>query len=148
MIWCGFEGGAVVWRSISQNGPDSLGIEGTADPAQDRAWTTETLGLERGAPAFADNALLALHDRHVGMKPFAHGSLWEGLAGSIVGQGVSVAGGATLLSRLAALVHPGVPLAGRTLWPLPEPAEIAALGVDRLRGVGLTRQRAEAMAAA
>lgn len=148
LIWCGVEGDVVVWRSISQIDPVTLRIDGTAHPARDHAWIVETLGLERGEPAFADETLRALRERHPGMKPFAHGSLWEGLAGSIVGQGVSVAGGATLLSRIAALVHPGVSLAGRTLWPLPEPADVAALGADRLRSVGLTGQRAEALAAA
>ncbi|HEX5499470.1 MAG TPA: hypothetical protein VFX03_09595, partial [Thermomicrobiales bacterium] len=149
LIWCGSDADeAVVWRSVSQFGPAAFRIEGTAQPAGDRAWLSDTLGIDAGVPTFDDERLRVLLERHAGMRPFAHGSLWEGLAGSIVGQGVSVAGGATLLSRIAALVHPGVALAGRTLWPLPEPAEIAALGADRLRGVGLTRQRAEALAAA
>ncbi|HEX5499707.1 MAG TPA: hypothetical protein VFX03_10785, partial [Thermomicrobiales bacterium] len=139
LIWCGLENDVVVWRIVSQNGPATLRIEGPANPAADRAWLSDTLGIDVGAPAFDDDRLRNLMDRHAGLRPFAHGSLWEGLAGSIVGQGVSVAGGATLLSRIAALVHPGIALAGRTLWPMPEPAAIAALGVDRLRGVGLTR---------
>ncbi len=146
-IWCGRDGETVVWRSVSQSGEGELRIEGTANPADDLVWVGETFGLDIEPPAFGDEVLDRLARRHAGMRPFAHGSLWEGVASSIVGQGVSVAGGATLLSRIAALVHPGVALAGRTLWPMPAPAEIAALGVDRLRATGLTRQRAEALAA-
>jgi 3-methyladenine DNA glycosylase/8-oxoguanine DNA glycosylase len=123
-----------------------LAIDGPANPSGDWAWSTDTLGIDIVAPTFTDDALRDLLARHAGLRPFAHGSLWEGLAGSIVGQGVSVAGGATLLSRIAALVHPGVRLAGRTLWPMPTPVEIAALGGERLREVGLTRQRAAALA--
>jgi DNA-3-methyladenine glycosylase II len=147
LIWCGVEDGSIVWRAVSQASPTALQVSGTASEAGDATWVTETLGIERSDPAFTDPTLCALMRRHVGMKPFAHGSIWEGLASAIVGQGVSVAGGATLLSRIAALVHPGVALAGRTLWPLPTPADVAALGSGRLKGVGLTAQRAEALAA-
>ncbi len=73
---------------------------------------------------------------------------FEAMVRAILGQQVSVAGAATLAERLVA-AH-GEPIAlpadAPPLRAFPPAATLAALGAERLRGIGLTRGKAAAIA--
>jgi 3-methyladenine DNA glycosylase/8-oxoguanine DNA glycosylase len=83
-----------------------------------------------------------------GLRPYAAGSLAEGLITSIVGQSISVAAAAVTEARLAALYHNGIDLHGRRFWPFPRLDQLAASDPALVRQSGVTWRRAEAIVAA
>lgn len=70
---------------------------------------------------------------------------FEGLTRGILGQQVSVAGASTLVDRLVRLVSSPSLAASGALLAFPTAAEVAGVGVERLRAIGLTRVRAATM---
>ena len=68
---------------------------------------------------------------------------FEGLTRAILGQQVSVAGASTMVDRLVRLVSPS--LLGDSLLAFPTAGEVADVGEERLRTIGLTRARAATM---
>ncbi len=150
MLWVGWEGDAVVRRAVRQ--PDGAGgpllLSGDADPTADAAWAAAVLGLGRVCPPLRDPVLLRLHARFPGLRPFAYGSVWDGLVTSIVGQSISVASAAVTGTRLAALFASPVTFGDRQFWPLPRPVDLASADPDRVRTSGVTTRRARALVAA
>src|SRR5687768_6394381 len=74
---------------------------------------------------------------------------YEGLTRSILGQQVSVAGASTMTDRLVRLLaRPIAGARGSGLLAFPTPGDVADVGADRLRVIGLTRARAATMATA
>ena len=72
---------------------------------------------------------------------------FEGIVRAILGQQVSVAGASTMTDRLVRLVGQPVPGALRSgFLAFPTAAEVAEIGEDRLRALGLTRVRAATLA--
>lgn len=147
-VWVGWEAGDVVWRRARQSAPAELLIEGSASPSGDARWAASVLGIEQSCPPFADPIIERLRSAAPGLQPFAAGSLFDGLTSSIVGQSISVASAAITEARLAALFHPGLEIGGRRFWPLPRPADLAAVPTAVVRTSGVTWRRAEALVAA
>jgi hypothetical protein len=112
--WVGWEGGAVVHRTVRQpagaGGP--VDVAGTADPRGDAAWAARVLGVGRTPPSLGDPVLRAISAAIPGLRPFAYGSLADGLTTAIVGQSISVASAAVTQRRLAALFAPPLALGG------------------------------------
>jgi len=74
---------------------------------------------------------------------------FEGLTRAILGQQVSVAGASTMTDRLVRLLARPIPGARRSgLLAFPTAGDVADVGADRLRAIGLTRARASTMATA
>ncbi|MBA3450970.1 MAG: DNA-3-methyladenine glycosylase 2 family protein [Chloroflexia bacterium] len=89
--------------------------------------------------------LCQLAVEHVGMKPWAAGSHFEGVVSSIVGQSISVAAAATTERRLYTLFNaPGV-VSGRAFWPPPTAGQLAVAEVETVRSSGVTTRRASAL---
>jgi 3-methyladenine DNA glycosylase/8-oxoguanine DNA glycosylase len=148
LIWVGWEGNALAVRVVEQGvETGSIAIDGPSDPARDRPWLDAMLGFSRKMPAFTDPTIAPLAAEMAGLRPFANGSLFEGVIGSIVGQSISVAAAATTERRLAALAHEGLDLAGRIFFPAPRPDDLARLSVEAVRSTGVTWRRAEAIVA-
>lgn len=147
LVWVGWEGERVVHRVVRQprNRPRTLEITGTATPALDRAWTAATFGLGRVPPVATDPTVESVRARFPGLRPWASGSLFEGLVGSIVGQSISVAAAAVTENRLAALFADGLDLAGRRFRPQPRADQLAAADPALVRRSGVTWRRAEAL---
>lgn len=145
--WVGWESGSVVWRVVSQNraAPALLRIFGTARQERDQEWARAVLGIEEELPGFADPVLTAVQSQLRGLRPFAAGNLFDGLVSAIVGQSISVTAAAVTESRLAALFHSGLNLAGRTFYPLLRAEQMAAATPDRIRQSGVTMRRAVAL---
>lgn len=146
-LWAGWEDGDVVFRRVSQQHDGTLKIEGTADPAGDRAWLGGLLGVDESLPHFTDPVIRQLAADMPGLRPFANGDLFDGVIGSIVGQSITVAAAATTERRLASLVHPGIERYGRRFYPSPRPQDLARTPVETIRGTGVTWRRAEAISA-
>jgi 3-methyladenine DNA glycosylase/8-oxoguanine DNA glycosylase len=147
LVWVGWEGDRVVHRVVRQRAhyPSALEVTGSATAELDAVWTRATLGLGHVPPAGADATVEAVRARFPGLRPWANGSLFEGLAGSIVGQSISVAAAAVTENRLAALFHDGVELAGRRFRPQPRADQLAAAEPALVRQSGVTWRRAEAL---
>lgn len=147
LIWVGWEDTATVYRIANQSpdDPSNLTITGTALPAEDRRWANEVLGLGAGLPDRIDSVVDTIREGFPGLRPWASGSLYEGLIGAIVGQSISVAAAAVTEARLAALFHDGIDLAGRRFWPLPRRDLLANAEPAYVRPSGVTWRRAEAL---
>jgi 3-methyladenine DNA glycosylase/8-oxoguanine DNA glycosylase len=148
--WVGWEGGALVWRAVHQpvGDSDALHVEGTADPEQDEAWAARCLGIAAALPAFTDPVLQRIQATLPGLRPYAAGSLFEGLVSSIAGQSISVAAAAVAQARLAGLYHDGIELNGRRFLPFPRVDQLAASEPALVRQSGVTWRRADAIVAA
>jgi len=147
LFWVGWESGRVVHRTVSQDG-DLLLVAGDAEPAEDRGWAARVLGIDRRPPILAEPVVAPLGERYAGLRPFAAGSLWDGIVSSIAGQSISVAAAAVTEARLAALFDGGIELDGRRFWPMPTPEQVAAAEVSLVRTSGVTWRRAAAIVGA
>lgn len=147
-IWTGWEGDHLSTRWVRQPKPGVVEIGGERDVANDKSWLNGTLGVDRMPPALTDPLVAAAAERFPGMRPYSSNSLFEGVISCIAGQSISVAAAAITHARIAALVHPGVALGGRTFWPSPRAEQLSKLDVATVRTSGVTWKRAEAIVAA
>lgn len=148
LVWVGWERDRVVWRVVRQQSDDALTITGDHCPREDAAWAEHVLGLAKPVPAFADPVVRDLHARYDGLRPFANGSLAEGVIRAIVGQSISVAAAAVTESRLATRFATPIELAGRPFLPFPRLDQLADAAPALIRESGVTWRRAEAIVAA
>lgn len=127
-----------------QSTDGTLVVSGFQQRADAGNWLRTTLGWERIPPAIEDPVVAMHAARFAGMRPYAHGcSLAQALMTVIIGQGVTVQGGAVLERRLASLHSPGVEYAGRSFYPFPSAEQLATMPVEHVRSTGLTGRRAE-----
>ena len=145
LTWVGHEGDAITWRHVSQPESGLLRISGTADPALDREWLRNVLGIETRLPPFTDPVIRNLADRFPGLRPMSDGGLFAGLLTSIVGQSVSLAAAATTQRKLCLLFNPGFELDGRLYHALPQVKDLADASPALIRTSGVTTRRAEAI---
>ncbi|MDP9363036.1 MAG: hypothetical protein M3Q10_02180, partial [Chloroflexota bacterium] len=146
LVWVGWEAGRVVWRRVVEQ-TGGLAVDGSADPGLDSSWAAAVLGTAVGCPPFDDPVLTELRLRFAGLRPFAYGSLFDGLVSSIVGQSISVSAAAVTEQRLASLFAGEIRLNGRAFWPLPRPEDLASASPALVRTSGVTGRRAEALVA-
>ena len=145
LCWVGWEDGRVVWRSVRQDGDESLVISGSGDSGLDQRWATRLLGVELTMPDFAAEPLRELASTHRGMKPWAAGSLYEGVVSSLVGQSISLAAAAVTERRLYALFNDEVVIGGRAFWAPPRADQLAGAESSLVRSSGVTTKRAQAL---
>lgn len=149
LVWVGWDADRVVYRRILPSpGDGSLEVIGTAAAELDQAWGEATLGTNRQMPPLSDPVLRRIAETYPGLRPYASGSIFDGLVDSIVGQSITVVAAAVVSARISSLFHPGIELEGRIFWPSPRPQDLADADVSRLRRTGLTWRRAEALIAA
>ena len=148
LLWVGWDGETVAWRRVEQSAPDTLRCQGSAAATGDGDWAARVLGTDEACPPFTDHVVETLRRSFLGLRPFAAGSLFDGLISSIVGQSISVAAAAVAERRLAALFAPPVELAGRSFWPFPRADQLAEATPALIRTSGVTWRRAEAIVAA
>jgi 3-methyladenine DNA glycosylase/8-oxoguanine DNA glycosylase len=144
-VWVGWEREQVVARTACQAGPQLL-LKG-GSPDLDLEWANRILGLNAEPPQFADERMAALQSTLPGLRPYANGSIFEGLITSIVGQSISVAGAAVTERKLNSLFHPGIEAGRRRYWPMPLAGQLADSPPELIRQSGVTWRRAEAIVA-
>lgn len=145
LVWVGWEGSNIVWRITRQVAPDVLAVTGSASPKGDTAWTEQVLGMDATPPSFNDPVPQAFLRQYPGLRPFAAGSLFDGIVTSIVGQSISIAAAAVTEARLSALFAPSLELQGRVFRPLPRPDQLADATAELIRRSGVTWRRAAAL---
>lgn len=145
LIWCGREGERSVWRRVRQPKPGQLEIDGSADPALDVTWISNTLHPHATVASWEDPVLVKIATRFPGLAPYGDGSLFEGIITSIVGQSISVAAAAVTQRRLSLLFDDVVEVNGRAFAPLPSPTMLAGASVEMIRSSGVTTRRADAL---
>lgn len=143
--WVGWEQDRVVWRSVRQIDELTLSFSGTGLPERDRHWASRVLGIDTKMPAFDDPIVASLAIAHRGMKPWAAGSLYEGVVSSIVGQSISVLAAATTEQRLYSSFNGAIEIGGRNFWPPPLPEQLATADTAFVRASGVTTKRAQAL---
>jgi 3-methyladenine DNA glycosylase/8-oxoguanine DNA glycosylase len=137
----------MAWRSVRQVDARTLEIAGSRSSELDAFWAAADLGTNDDMPKFDDPVLAALAGKHAGLRPWAAGSLFEGLVSSIVGQSISVAAAATTERRLCERFNNAVVVDGRQFWPPPLPEQLASSSAAFVRESGVTTKRAEALVA-
>jgi 3-methyladenine DNA glycosylase/8-oxoguanine DNA glycosylase len=146
LIWCGWEDTQVVVRTFRQT---NAGLElSGGNPTHDVDWADRFLGLSADVPAFIDGPLAELQTRFAGLRPYANGSIFEGLVTSIVGQSITVVGAAVTERKLSALFAESVEAYGRPFWPFPRTDQLAGAPPELIRQSGVTWRRAEAIVVA
>lgn len=135
----------IMWRVVRQDTPAGLRITANEAMESDAAWARRVLGIDISLPIFGDPRVAALADRYPGLRPYADGSLFDGILTAIIGQSISVASAAAAQHKLAARFADGVTLAGRTFHPLPAAWQLADASVELIRASGVTWKRAEAI---
>jgi DNA-3-methyladenine glycosylase II len=108
------------------------------------------LGLDVDLAGFyrlagSDPVLAPLAARFRGFKPPRYATLFECLVNAIACQQVTLTLGIRLLNRLAGHLGRAVPGWGGDVRAFPGPEELAAAGSELLRGLGFSRQKAQAL---
>ncbi len=108
------------------------------------------LGLSVDLSAFyqqaqTDPRLGPLASRFRGLKPPRFPTLFETLANAIACQQVTLTLGIRLLNRLVETCGPAALSNGRPAHAFPRPTDLAPLEPDALRGLGFSRQKAQAL---
>jgi 3-methyladenine DNA glycosylase/8-oxoguanine DNA glycosylase len=136
------------------SGGASRAILATASPQlstrEVKAAVTRMLDLDADVDRFRrlarrDPILASIVRRRSGIRLPQLLDPFEGLTRGILGQQVSVAGASTLVDRLVRLVSATPPTSSASLLAFPTAAEVADIGEERLRTIGLTRARAATM---
>lgn len=152
-------GGVARAVAVSQEGTaeaPTLRVEvyGPAPSAADLAALARTvsrvLGLETDLAAFyrlaaSHPALGELAARFRGLKPPRFPTIFEAALNAVVCQQVTLDFGIRLMNRLAAEFGPRLELDGEVLCGFPDPQDLAGQTPESLRGLGLSRQKAEAV---
>jgi AraC family transcriptional regulator, regulatory protein of adaptative response / DNA-3-methyladenine glycosylase II len=134
------------------NGSGSIVVTSTPPlAARDlKAAVTRMLDLDADVDRFhrlvrRDPILGAIIRRRSGIRLPQLLDPFEGLTRAILGQQVSVAGASTMVDRLVRLVSGPTAARSDSFLPFPTPREVADVGAERLRTIGLTRTRAATM---
>ncbi len=147
LLWVGWEAERPNWRAVWQEADGRVWVVGAQPTTKDEQWAEALLGCAHARPAFSDPVLARLGEEFAGLRPFAYGSIYEGLIAAIVGQSITVAAAAVAQARLSALFSPSIELQGRAFWPLPRPDQLAEASASLIRQSGVTWRRAEALVA-
>ncbi len=142
--WVGYDEGRLAWRSVGQH-PDGVEVRGTGNAETHARWVARVFAPAPLVDASSDPVIAGIAGRATSMAALCNGSLFDGAVMSIVGQSISLASAGITAGRLAALFHPGVELAGRRMWPLPSPGDLADADAAFVRRSGVTGKRAEAL---
>lgn len=135
----------VVWRKVTQLASERLHITGNDTDDSDEEWARRVLGIDVSLPHFNDATAQGLAREFPGLRPYADGSLFDGIITSIVGQSISVVSAAATQYKLAAAFAEPVVIAGRAFYPLPAASQLAEASVELVRSSGVTWKRAEAI---
>jgi DNA-3-methyladenine glycosylase II len=121
-----------------------------AEPAAARAAARELFSFDHHLEAFyrltqLDPVLRGTARRFRGLRLLRDASVYEALVHAVIGQQLSVVAARTIQRRLFETVGAILEVDGVEVPRVPTPAELAALGDDGLRRVGLSRAKAGAL---
>ncbi len=153
--------GQVVEVAVSQTGATDtprLQVRVTGSKASSVLKSKVTSALERHlglrvdlAPFYrlmaADHRFGALAARFRGLKPCRFPTVFETLVNAISCQQLSLTYGISVLNRLTEELGSPIRLPAGIVHAFPEPADVLRVSIPELRGLGFSRQKAEALTA-
>lgn len=145
--WCARIEGEARLIQIGQPAPETLIVSGLTSEQSARDWLTRSLGWGRAVPSHGDPVLARIASEAPGLRPYANGSLAQGIITSIIGQSITVQAAAVTESRVLSMFHPGISNGHRLLYPFPDLADLANAEPAQIRTSGVTWRRAEAIVA-
>jgi 3-methyladenine DNA glycosylase/8-oxoguanine DNA glycosylase len=147
LFWClRNEAGAFIVRA-SQPNPDTITVSGFATRIEAEAWLSACLGWGQVQPVIDEPVAARWLAAYPGLRPYAHGSLSEGVLFSIIGQSISVQAAAVTERRVSAMFTPPLSVSGREFFPFPRMTDLASATAAQIRESGVTWRRAEAIVA-
>lgn len=82
-------------------------------------------------------------EEYPGLRPALNPSMWESLVKAVINQQIPTRLALRITSRLVECLGERVVVSGRALYDFPSPEAVLGAGVERLRGLGLSRRKAE-----
>lgn len=149
LIWVGQDDGGMILREARQPAPHRpiVVVRSNRAADDDTDWAERVLGTGRTLPVLTDPVISAIAERYAGMRPWSNGIIFEGVVTAIVGQSISVQAAAVTERKLCALFSEAIELLGRTFWPMPTVAQLAAADPAVVRLSGVTQRRANGIVA-
>ena len=145
--WCAVAEGEARLIQVAQPSPESLPVAGLPSEQSAREWLTRSLGWGRTTPEHSDPVLARIASNAAGLRPYASGSLAQGIITSIIGQSITVQAAAVTERRVLSMFHPGISNGDRLLYPFPDLADLANAEPAQIRPSGVTWRRADAIVA-
>jgi 3-methyladenine DNA glycosylase/8-oxoguanine DNA glycosylase len=147
LFWClRDDRGAFIVRA-SQSDPATIAVSGFTTRADAEEWLRKCLGWGQAQPVIDEPIAARWLAAYPGLRPYAHGSLSEGVLFSIIGQSISVQAAAVTERRVSAMFTPPLDVNGRAFYPFPLISDLASATAAQIRESGVTWRRAEAIVA-
>jgi DNA-3-methyladenine glycosylase II len=89
--------------------------------------------------------VLEMVEQYPGLRPGRSISLYEALIDSVIKQRIALKASLRMQSRLVKSLGNHIIIGKQSFYSFPEPEKLVNTGIDELRGIGLTRMKAEAI---
>lgn len=147
LLWCLRDHQGAYLVRARQSGSDSLTVSGFERREEAESWLTKCLGWEQIHPVIDEPVVATWLASQPGLRPYANGSLAEGVLFSIIGQSISVQAAAVTERRVSAMFTAPLRVDGRDFYPFPLLEDLADATPAQIRESGVTWRRAEAIVA-
>lgn len=147
LLWCLRDGDGAILIRAEQSSPSTITVTGFTERTAAEEWLTKCLGWGQSHPVIDEPIAAGWLARYPGLRPFAHGSLAEGVLFSIIGQSISVQAAAVTERRVSAMFTKPLSVDGREFFPFPLIEDLANATAAQIRESGVTWRRAEAIVA-
>lgn len=147
LLWCLREPEGALLVRARQLTPETIAVSGFSHRETAELWLMKCLGWGQSQPAIDEPIAAGWLASYPGLRPYAHGSLAEGVLFSIIGQSISVQAAAVTERRVSAMFTPPLAVDGREFFPFPRIEDLASATAARIRESGVTWRRAEAIVA-
>jgi 3-methyladenine DNA glycosylase/8-oxoguanine DNA glycosylase len=147
LFWCLRHGGEALLIRAEQSNASTITVSGFAERSAAEEWLTKCLGWGQSHPVIDEPVAASWLARYPGLRPYAHGSLAEGVLFSIIGQSISVQAAAVTERRVSAMFTKPLNAGVREFFPFPLIEDLASATAAQIRESGVTWRRAEAIVA-
>ncbi|MGH2551481.1 MAG: DNA-3-methyladenine glycosylase family protein [Thermomicrobiales bacterium] len=147
LLWCLRDHHGACLVRARQSSPDRLSVSGFDRRDDAETWLTKCLGWGQVQPGFDEPVVAQWLASQSGLRPYANGSLAEGVLFSIIGQSITVQAAAVTERRVSAMFTQPLTVDGREFYPFPLLEDLADATAARIRESGVTWRRAEAIVA-
>lgn len=148
VYWCLRDNdGAFLVHARHGEAPDTLLVSGFQERAEAEDWLRRCLGWGQTPPELDEPIAASWLKAQPGLRPYANGSLAEGVLFSIIGQSISVQAAAVTERRVSAMFTTPLVAANREFFPFPLLSDLASATAAQVRESGVTWRRAEAIVA-
>lgn len=147
LLWCLRDAEGALLIRATQPTRSTISVSGFAGREAAEEWLAKCLGWGQSHPVIDEPVAARWLATYPGLRPYAHGSLAEGVLFSIIGQSISVQAAAITERRVSAMFTPPLNIDGRDFFPFPRIEDLASATSAKVRESGVTWRRAEAIVA-